>query len=49
MFTVLRGVDAENPETIRIGAKVVVEFEQASDDVHIPFWRMVDEEGKESA
>ena len=41
MFTVLRGVDAEKPETIKIGAKVRVEFEQASEDVHIPFWRVV--------
>ena len=41
MATVLRGVDAEKPETIKVGAKVRVEFEPASDDVHIPFWRVV--------
>lgn len=41
MFTVLRGVDATKPETIKIGAKVKVEFEPASEDVHIPFWRVV--------
>ncbi|MGE3075981.1 MAG: Zn-ribbon domain-containing OB-fold protein [Dehalococcoidia bacterium] len=41
MFTVLRGVDATKPETIKIGAKVKVEFEAASEDVHIPFWRVV--------
>lgn len=44
MATVLRGVDAEHPETIRIGARVRVEFEAASDDVHIPFWRIVEEQ-----
>jgi len=43
MFTVLRGVDPTKPETIRIGAKVRVEFEQASDEVSIPFWRVVEE------
>lgn len=43
MLTVLRGVDASKPEDIKIGAKVKVEFEQASDDVHIPFWRVVEE------
>jgi uncharacterized protein len=42
MLTVLRGVDAANPESIRIGAKVRVEFEPASEDVHIPFWRVVE-------
>jgi len=40
MLTVLRGVDATRPETIQIGAKVRVEFEPASEDVHIPFWRV---------
>ena len=43
MFTVLRGVDPTKPESIRIGAKVRVEFEQASDEVSIPFWRVVEE------
>ena len=42
MVTVLRGVDPEKPETIEIGAKVRVEFEPASEDVHIPFWRLVE-------
>jgi uncharacterized OB-fold protein len=42
MVTVLRGVDASKPETIKIGAKCKVEFEAASDDVHIPFWRVVE-------
>jgi uncharacterized protein len=41
MLTVLRGVNAEAPETINIGAPVQVEFEQASDDISIPFWRVV--------
>ena len=42
MFTVLRGVDAGRPETIRIGGRVRVEFEPATEDVHIPFWRVVE-------
>lgn len=41
IFTVLRGVDPEKPEEIEIGAKVQVEFEQATDDIAIPFWRVV--------
>lgn len=41
IFTVLRGVDPEKPEEIEIGAKVRVEFEQATDDIAIPFWRVV--------
>jgi len=43
MVTVLRGVDPEKPEDIRIGAPVKVEFEQADDDTFIPFWRVVEE------
>ncbi|MDK1023269.1 MAG: Zn-ribbon domain-containing OB-fold protein [Gammaproteobacteria bacterium] len=43
MLTVLRGVDPENPESIRIGSRVKVEFEQADNDIHIPFWRVVEE------
>lgn len=43
MFTVLRGVDPMRPETIRIGARVRVEFERATDEVSIPFWRVVEE------
>ena len=41
MMTVLRGVDASKPEDIAIGCRVAVEFEQANDDVFIPFWRVV--------
>lgn len=40
IFTVLRGVDATKPETIEIGARVTVEFEQANDEIAIPFWRV---------
>ena len=43
MLTVLRGVDPTKPEEISIGAKVRVEFDQASDDVCIPYWRVVEE------
>ena len=43
MLTVLRGVDATKPESIKIGSKVTVEFEDASDDIKIPFWRVVEE------
>ena len=43
MLTVLRGVDPEKPELIKIGAKVKVEFEAASEESHIPFWRVVEE------
>ncbi len=43
MLTVLRGVDPEKPEDIKIGAPVVVEFEKANDDTYIPFWRVVEE------
>ena len=42
MLTVLRGVDAEHPETIEIGAQVRVEFEEADEDTHIPFWRLAE-------
>lgn len=44
MATVLRGVDATRPETIKIGSKVRVEFEEASETIHIPFWRVVEGE-----
>lgn len=43
MLTVLRGVDPNKPETIKIGCKVRVEFEPATEEVHIPFWRVVEE------
>ena len=43
MLTVLRGVDPNKPEDIKIGATVEVEFEQANDDMFIPYWRVVEE------
>ena len=43
MVTVLRGVDAHDPASIRIGSRVKVEFEEASENLHIPFWRVVEE------
>ena len=39
----IRGVDPTKPEEIQIGARVRVEFEQASDDMHLPFWRVVED------
>ncbi|MFA7249236.1 MAG: Zn-ribbon domain-containing OB-fold protein [Dehalococcoidia bacterium] len=42
MLTVLRGVDPNRPQDIKIGAKVKIEFEPASDEVSIPFWRVVE-------
>jgi uncharacterized OB-fold protein len=42
MFTVLRGVDANNPDMGWIGKKVRVEFEKANDEVSIAFWRLVE-------
>ena len=41
MLTVLRGVDPERPEDIPVGAAVQVEFEEAGDDLCIPYWRIV--------
>lgn len=43
MLTVLRGVDPNKPEEIQIGAKVMVEFEQADEDTFVPYWRVVEE------
>ena len=43
MATVLRGVDANNPESIKIGSRVKVEFEKASDTMSIPFFRLVED------
>ena len=43
MVTVLRGVDASDPTSIKIGSRVKVEFEQASDEIHIPFFRVMEE------
>lgn len=45
MLTVLRGVDPNKPESIRIGSRVRVEFEQANEKMAIPFWRVVEETG----
>ena len=42
MLTVLRGVDPLKPEEIKIGAKVKIEFEKASDEVSIAYWRVVE-------
>ncbi len=42
MFTALRGVDAEHPETIQIGARVKIEFDMANEDTYVPYWRVVD-------
>jgi uncharacterized OB-fold protein len=42
MLTVLRGVDPKKPQDIKIGSRCRVEFEPASEDVHIPFWRVVE-------
>lgn len=44
IFTQLRGVDASKPEEIKIGALCRIEWDEASEDVHIPFWRIVDEQ-----
>lgn len=43
MLTVLRGVDPNKPEEIKIGSICEVEFEEASEDISIPFWRVVEE------
>ncbi len=43
MATVLRGVDASRPETIRIGSPVRVEFEKASEEIYLPFFRVVED------
>ena len=43
MLTVLRGVDPNAPGSIKIGSKCKVEFEEASDEISIPFWRVVEE------
>ncbi len=43
MLTVLRGVDANDPGSIRVGGRVKVEFDEASEDVSIAYWRVVGE------
>ena len=40
MATVLRGVDAKNPESIRIGTRVKVEFEEMEEGIFVPYWRV---------
>ena len=42
MVTVLRGVDATDPSSIKIGSKVKVEFEEVSEAIHLPFWRVME-------
>ena len=42
MLTVLKGVDPQKPEEIKIGSNVVVEFEKASEEMSLPFWRVVE-------
>jgi uncharacterized OB-fold protein len=42
VFTVLRGVDGNKPEEIKIGTKVQVEWDQASDEVFVPYWRVAE-------
>lgn len=42
MLTILRGVDPNKPEDIKIGARAKVEFDAASEDVHVPYWRVVE-------
>ena len=42
MFTVLRGVDPNQPDLGWVGKKVKVEFEKANDEVSIAFWRVVE-------
>ena len=39
MATVLRGVDPNKPQDIKIGAKVRVHFEEA-EGVFVPYWRL---------
>ena len=44
MLTVLRGVDPTKPDLGWIGRKTKVEFEEANENIHIPFWRVVEGE-----
>jgi len=41
MLGVLTNVDPNDPESIKIGSAVEVDYVQASDDVTIPFWKVV--------
>ena len=43
VFTVLRGVDPNKPEEIKIGSKCRIEWDQASEEVYMPYWRVVEE------
>jgi uncharacterized OB-fold protein len=44
VFTVLRGVDPNAPETImaKIGATCRIEWDQANENTYVPYWRVVD-------
>ena len=42
VFTVLRGVDPEKPEDIQIGVKCTIEWDEASDEVSVPYWRVAE-------
>jgi uncharacterized OB-fold protein len=44
VFTVLRGVDPNKPEEImtKIGSLCRVEWDEANDQVSIPYWRVVE-------
>ena len=33
-------LDPQKPEDIKIGSNVVVEFEKASEEMSLPFWRV---------
>ncbi len=44
VFSVLRGVDPNKPEELftRVGALCRIEWERVTDDVSVPYWRMVE-------
>ena len=46
IFTVLRGVDPNQPQDIfkLIGAKCRVEWDEANEQVNMPYWRVVEQE-----
>ena len=43
MLTVLRGVDPNKPEDIKIGSPVKVAFEEADGGMCIPFWHVAED------
>jgi uncharacterized OB-fold protein len=51
IFTVLRGVDPNQPQEIfkLIGAKCRIEWDEANEQVNMPYWRVVGNEGGGSA